>query len=912
MIKLSVSKRLFALIGFVLLSLVACTKEAEQTAPIPQNTKIDKENHPPTANSQTITTDEDTPYGVTLSATDADDNRLTYSIVDQPGHGTLSGTGNTFTYTPVQDYFGEDSFTFKVNDGIVDSSVGSIAIVVKPVQDAPVALTQNVSVQEDKQKSISLSASDAENDPLTYTITQQPTHGTLAGSGKSRSYTPAINYFGPDSFTFKVNDGHYDSAQVTVSISVSAVNDAPTAISQTVATQEDTSVAIKLSGSDIENNPLTYSIFTPPAHGQLSGTGADRTYQPAENFSGADAFTFKTNDGKLDSVIGTISIIVRRANDAPVAIGQNIYIEPSTGKRLSISATDVDSQSLTYTVVSLPMHGTLLDKGGGTYLYTPREFYIGRDAFTFKANDGSVDSNTATVSLYVGTYSLAMGAYHSCAVEDSGVKCWGDNRARQAIVPPLSKARMVAAGLQHTCALHASGVKCWGDTRWGLTSVPSLANPTSISAGALHTCALDQSGVKCWGNNEEEQTNVPTLSHPRVIAAGGYHSCAIHDAGVKCWGSNDHGQTSPPRLSNPRALVGGVFHTCAIDDSGVKCWGKNDKGQSTVPALSHPRRLAAGDNYTCALDDAGAKCWGDNSYGQRAVPPLTDPREISGGWFHACALDQAKVKCWGQNTFAQKIVPTLFNPRAISSNCMIGSTGAKCWEFGQTVPPLLNPRAVASGAGHHCALDRTGMHCWGQNDMGQTDVPSLSNVVTMALGDKHTCALHDAGVKCWGDPQTITVPPLSNPRAIAAGSTHSCALDDAGMKCWGNNEYGENTVPALANPRGMAVGWRYSCALDDTGVKCWGWGKPTPVPALNNPTTITGGLTHVCVTDDSGVKCWGSPSTDPLAVTVPPLANIKALVSGLRTSCAIDNTGVKCWGYPAPFLPNTELSFSLF
>src|SRR5205807_5061358 len=104
----------------------------------------------------------------------------------------------------------------------------------------------------------------------------------------------------PDSFTFKANDGTVDSSAATVSLTVTAVNDAPVAADQAVTTAEDTAKAIVLTASDVEGDPLTYAIVAGPAHGTLSGVAPTVTYTPAANYNGADSFTFKANDGTVD------------------------------------------------------------------------------------------------------------------------------------------------------------------------------------------------------------------------------------------------------------------------------------------------------------------------------------------------------------------------------------------------------------------------------------------------------------------------------------------------------------------------------------------------------------------------------------------------------------------------------------
>src|SRR5262249_49016770 len=127
-------------------------------------------------------------------------------------------------------------------------------------------------------------------------------------------------YNGPDSFTFKANDGELDSNVATVSITVAAVNDAPVATDQAVTTAEDTAKLITLGATDTEGSALTYTIVNAPAHGTPIGGAPPLTYTPAANYNGADSFTYKVNDGSLDSNIATVSITITPVNDAPVAV----------------------------------------------------------------------------------------------------------------------------------------------------------------------------------------------------------------------------------------------------------------------------------------------------------------------------------------------------------------------------------------------------------------------------------------------------------------------------------------------------------------------------------------------------------------------------------------------------------------
>jgi len=370
------------------------------SAPATVSINVAPANDAPIADNKIVAAIEDNPKVITLSGSDIDGNPLTYSVATQPSHGTLTGSAPNLTYTPTANYNGPDSFTFYVNDGTVNSSIATISITVAAVNDAPLADSQAVSALEDTLKAITLSGSDVEGDALSYSIASAPGHGTLSGTAPNLSYLPATNYFGSDSFTFTVSDGKTNSATATVTISIMAINEAPTAVAQSVTTAEDTALPVTLAGTDPDNNPLVYSIVAGPAHGTLSGTAPNVIYTPGENYNGQDSFSFKVNDGKADSAAATVSLSVTAVNDAPVANNQNATTAEDTGKPIVLTGSDVDGDSIVFLLVTSPMHGTL----SGTppnINYLPSANYTGPDSFTFKANDGKADSATASVSMNV-------------------------------------------------------------------------------------------------------------------------------------------------------------------------------------------------------------------------------------------------------------------------------------------------------------------------------------------------------------------------------------------------------------------------------------------------------------------------------------------------------------------------------
>ena len=203
-------------------------------------------NRPPVANAQAVTTDEEASVGITLTGSDPEGSPITFSLITPPAHGVLNGTIPNYTYVPNPNFNGSDSFTFKTNDGLLNSAPATVTITVRPVNDPPAAIDGSANTLEGASVAINLGAlaDDLETADanLIYVIDTGPGHGSLLGSGPSVTYVPATDYFGPDSFTFHVEDrGDPDncgavgpacaaalaSSTHLVNITVDAVNDAP-------------------------------------------------------------------------------------------------------------------------------------------------------------------------------------------------------------------------------------------------------------------------------------------------------------------------------------------------------------------------------------------------------------------------------------------------------------------------------------------------------------------------------------------------------------------------------------------------------------------------------------------------------------------------------------------------------------
>ncbi len=387
--------------------------------------KVRTPNFPPLAVAGQIAVNEDGSRTLSLGASDVNGDPLSFTILTAPANGVLRVTGgganppitngtplgglSNLTYRPNPDFHGTDSFTFKVNDGALDSGAAVIVIAVNPVNDAPVAFAQTVAVAEDTPRLITLAVADPDGDMLTYTITA-PVHGTLTGPPPNLTYRPHADYHGSDSFTFKVSDGQADSAEQMVSITVAPVNDAPVAYSQAVSLAEDTSIPIALTGFDAEDHALAFAV-TPPSHGTLTGVAPDLVYQPAPNFHGADRFTFRVHDGASASVVATVEITVISVNDSPVFLPPESALSVDEDQPLLLlpDATDADGDALLF-ITSAPGHGSLFALPP-FLMYLPDRGYHGPDSFTVKASDGALESVEAEIFITVNPVNDAPLAY---------------------------------------------------------------------------------------------------------------------------------------------------------------------------------------------------------------------------------------------------------------------------------------------------------------------------------------------------------------------------------------------------------------------------------------------------------------------------------------------------------------------
>jgi len=381
-------------------------------------------NTPPVAVDDGYSTPEDTPLivaapGVLTNDSDAEGDPLTAVQEAGPASGTLGfNADGSLVYTPTLDFNGVVTFTYHANDGMADSNTATVTITVTAVNDAPVAVDDGYSTPEDTPLTVAAlgvlaNDGDADGDALTAVREAGPASGTLVfDANGSFVYTPTLNFNGVVTFTYHANDGTADSNTATVTITVTPVNDAPVAVDDGYSTPEDTPLTVAVPGvlvndSDADGDALTAAQEAGPASGTLAfNADGSFVYTPTLDFNGVVTFTYHANDGIADSNTATVTITVTPLSDVPVAVDDGYSTPEDTP--LTVAApgvlandSDADGDALTAIQEAGPASGTVVLDADGSFVYTPTLNFNGVVTFTYHANDGTADSNTATVTITV-------------------------------------------------------------------------------------------------------------------------------------------------------------------------------------------------------------------------------------------------------------------------------------------------------------------------------------------------------------------------------------------------------------------------------------------------------------------------------------------------------------------------------
>ncbi len=296
---------------------------------------------------------------------------------------------------------------------ILGSLTASAQIVGGPINSTNAPVTLDEDTQITIQLATLIACTNTPAGSSTVTITAGPAHGSLssnlATNFPTATYRPATNYNGPDSFTWTVTaDGCFPSTY-TQPITVNPVNDRPIAQGFSVRVSADTPTPIGLIGADVDGDPLTFQINSPPAHGTLSGTPPNLTYSPSHGFIGSDAFTYSANDGHTNSSLATVAIGVVQipsnqclSTNPPVTVVEDTPLTFTLQSPISVCAGPIGPVLLSAFGVG---HGTVTTTNSSvnppTFTYTPFTNYNGPDTLQWTLIQSNCCDITVTVPITV-------------------------------------------------------------------------------------------------------------------------------------------------------------------------------------------------------------------------------------------------------------------------------------------------------------------------------------------------------------------------------------------------------------------------------------------------------------------------------------------------------------------------------
>ncbi len=348
--------------------------------------------------------DEDTAVDLDVLANDTHPQGLPL-LVSQVGRARAGQvdllSDGRLRYRPAPDFFGQDSFHYMVSDGQDGMAMAWVTLLIRPLPDPPVAAEDRVITFEDTPVAIDVlvNDSDVDGDSLALAGFTQPADGTVAQNADAcLVYHPRSGWWGSDTFGYSIADGQGHAAHGVVTLQVKPVNDPPVAHDLSFVLNRNTSQALTYQAADPDNDDLTFEIVQGPDHGELWAQPTVATYHPHHGFAGEDTFTYVASDGEHTSLPAVARFTVLAVNNPPESQPQSLVTKVGRPLNLTLQATDLDADPLSFEVVQEPARGGVAVVGSNA-VYTPQPDYLGDDRFAFRASDGQAASPPSLISV---------------------------------------------------------------------------------------------------------------------------------------------------------------------------------------------------------------------------------------------------------------------------------------------------------------------------------------------------------------------------------------------------------------------------------------------------------------------------------------------------------------------------------
>ncbi|MBU1187519.1 MAG: tandem-95 repeat protein [Gammaproteobacteria bacterium] len=552
----------------------------------------DLENLAPVANADAFSVDEDTALnvaapGVLANDSDPETDPITAVLAAGPANAqsfTLNADGS-FDYTPNADFNGSDSFSYFANDGQTNSAAATVTITVNAINDAPVAVEDSATTDEDIQVDIDVLANDSDIDgnldPASVTVTTPPADGGTSVNPANGviTYTKSGDFNGADSFVYEVcDDGTPLPAQcatATVNITINDVNDAPTftagpdqVVNEDAGLQTINGWATGISAGppDESGQVLTFNITGNDNVGLFAAgpvvdaiTG-DLSFTPADDANGAATITLTLSDdggtangGADTSTPASFTITVNPVNDPPSTGNDSATGNEDVGIDIDVLANDSDIDGnidpASVSVTTPAANGmTSVNPTTGLISYTPDADFNGNDSFVYEVcDDGSPPPAAcamATVSLTINAVndapSFTAGANPS-AGQDSGAQVINGWATGISVGPPDESGQMLTFNItgNDNQSLFSAQPAVAADGTLSFTPAAGQTGSANVSLALMDDGGTANGGVDTSPPQSFTITIVPVNSAPSFTV--GADQNLLEDAGAQSivgWASN--------------------------------------------------------------------------------------------------------------------------------------------------------------------------------------------------------------------------------------------------------------------------------------------------------------------------------------------------------------------------------------
>ncbi len=339
-----------------------------------------------------------------------DNHELFFSLLQNASHGNVViNDDGLFTYTPENNYVGQDFFTYNLCVEDNTCSTGTITFIVVDSNDSPVVVDDVFTGDEDFVLVGDVSTNDFDPDGgnLIFSIISGTGIGLMQmDSDGSFEYFPADDFHGQVTYLYTACDETNHCSIGNITITILPVNDPPTIIDDFVVGEQNgvVSYSAAFNDMDVDGDVLEFALVSSPMNGtlifNLNGTFI---YTPNANFFGQDSFVYEGCDAEFCES-ATVYLIIDQTTSHPIAVDDNYETNQGVGITGNFGDNDITDDAAVFQATN-PGSGTLIFTGNGAFSYVPSSGFYGTDTFSYTVCNADNECDSAVVTIIVHQWS---------------------------------------------------------------------------------------------------------------------------------------------------------------------------------------------------------------------------------------------------------------------------------------------------------------------------------------------------------------------------------------------------------------------------------------------------------------------------------------------------------------------------